>query len=703
MSRPGRMAAAVGVGAVLMGSLMVRARTGSPIEALRAARDWFLMTGTYGPPAAATPKPDPPPLKRRAARRDAGTPTRLAQRTDVPAQQEPAPESARPADPVASAAAAASPGASAPAPEPPVVAAPVAPRRAVFYLPGQRSEWVVADLALDGPRVIRSAGRISLGGDVSNPNGLRDSNYERSIARRSRTAVHERQVPSAPYLALIGRVCSARNCSKPFFVGTKALVCPSDSVPGPVALQLWTNNYVVVDGAPTTRRFLDVVGGFSVYAEAAPPDACAGRSASRAATHELTPMVAEEVLRGPGLRVSSNQTWWKPFFVPLGQPLLIRASGKVHPRASAAATGPEGIGVPDVPRWLYPGTSDVVVDSGRKLYDRAFPYQALIGRLCGTDECGPAFLVGGERAVCARAPYDDHLELWINHIVGADGRPKGATALATDTFELLEGRRGEYRLEFSRAPAGACGVSFTTPDQDLRNLPQHAHGGSRPVSLGRTSLGPTGPRRSGGAVDAPREHETLGPELVVDVVASNPAGATAGVDHHAVTLIDPDVCHERPPGVFREEHEISPLQPSPADGLAGARLIDRPTREVDADSPEDVLHEAGAVERIGPFGAPDVRASDEVRRELDRFRDRFRGEREAGAEQSEQCCQRESCRHGESPSGQVLWRVATPWKAKRTPESKREKMRRAPRTAGCAVTRGRRGAHADGQCSAAAT
>ena len=459
MSRPGRMAAAVGVGAALMGSLMAGTGTGSPIEALRAARDWFLMTGTYGPPAAANPKPEPPPLKRRAARREAGTPTRLAQRTDVPSQPEPAPESVRPPDPVASAAAAEtiSPIASGPAPGLAVVPAPAAPRRALFYLAGHQPEWIAADLALDGPRVIRAAGRISVGGDVSNPNGLRDSNYERSVVRRSRTAVHERQVPSAPYLALIGRVCSVRNCSKPFFVGTKALVCPSDTGPGPVALQLWTNNYVVVDGAPTTRRFLDVVGGFSVYAEAAPPDACAARSASQAATHELTPMAAEEVLRGPALRVSSNQTWWKPFFVPLRQPLLIRASGKVHPRASAAATGPEGISVPDVPRWLYPGTSDVVVDNGRKLYDRAFPYQSLIGRLCGTDECGPPFLVGAERAVCARAPYDDHLELWINHIVAADGRPKAAKPLTTDTFELLEGRRGEYRLELSRAPAGACG------------------------------------------------------------------------------------------------------------------------------------------------------------------------------------------------------------------------------------------------------
>jgi hypothetical protein len=80
------------------------------------------------------------------------------------------------------------------------------------------------------------------------------------------------------------------------------------------------------------------------------------------------------------------------------------------------------------------------------------PYQALIGRLCGATECGAAFLVGDEQIVCAKSPYDDHLELWINHIVGPPA----------DAFELLQRHGGEYRFELSGAPVGACAPTVTT-------------------------------------------------------------------------------------------------------------------------------------------------------------------------------------------------------------------------------------------------
>ena len=114
---------------------------------------------------------------------------------------------------------------------------------------------------------------------------------------------------------------------------------------------------------PTLSRSAHVFGGFSIYAEAAPDEACGDRSGILPIGHDVTPMASGEVLRGPGLRVSGNQIWWKPFFVPLSQPLRIRASGEVQPRRGATATGPNGIAVPDAPRWLYPGTPDVVVDN----------------------------------------------------------------------------------------------------------------------------------------------------------------------------------------------------------------------------------------------------------------------------------------------------------------------------------------------------
>jgi hypothetical protein len=328
---------------------------------------------------------------------------------------------------------------------------PVPLRRTISYLPGRRSEWTAYDLEVDTPRIIRAAGQISIGKDVSGPNGFRDSKHQQGMRRQSRPSLNKRALPSAPYLALIGRVCSDRTCSESFFVGTSAVVCPSDTVGGRVQLQLRTNHYVLVDGMPTLRRSAPVFGGFSIYAEAAPDDACGDRSGIRPVSHDVTPMASGEVLRGPELRVSSNQIWWKPFFVPLTQPLLIRASGQVQPRRGATATGPNGIAVPDVPQWFYPGTPAVVVNQTHTLYERALPYQALIGRLCGVTECGPAFLVGDEQIVCAKSPHDDHLELWINHIVGPPA----------DAFELLQRHGGEYRFELSGAPAGACAPTVT--------------------------------------------------------------------------------------------------------------------------------------------------------------------------------------------------------------------------------------------------
>jgi hypothetical protein len=53
---------------------------------------------------------------------------------------------------------------------------------------------------------------------------------------------------------------------------------------------------------------------------------------------------------------------------------------------------------------------------------------------------------GDERIVCAKSPHDDHLELWMNHIVGPPA----------DTSEVLQRHNGEYQFELSGAPAGAC-------------------------------------------------------------------------------------------------------------------------------------------------------------------------------------------------------------------------------------------------------
>jgi hypothetical protein len=260
-------------------------------------------------------------------------------------------------------------------------------------------------------------------------------------------------VPSAPYLALVGRVCDGAVCSEPFVVGSTRLLCPPD-MPASARLQLWTNNYTQVEGARTLNRFSAATGGFAVYADPAPASAC-GPSGTTLAATDAAALTAGQVVRKPEFVVSSSQTGWKPFFLPLTMPLRVRASGEMWPRGGARATGPAGIVVPDQPRWVYPGTSDLVVDGQSRLYDARFNYQALIGRICGSSGCGQPFLVGDERVVCASDGYADRLELWINHIMRPEGLLSTQLAVSMEAFEM-QGRRGDYRFEIARAQPGAC-------------------------------------------------------------------------------------------------------------------------------------------------------------------------------------------------------------------------------------------------------
>jgi hypothetical protein len=431
-------AATVVVSYLVVVSLLVREGGQSPIETLGMVLDRFLR-GNYSSSADTKLKADNSANNPKSAPGAGTRRARPGRSREVLRQPASLPKSNRGADTTVRNAGAGSIA----------VAAPL--RRTISYLPGQRSEWTAYNLDVDTPRIIRAAGQISIGKDVSDPKGLRDSKFERGARRKPEPGGNLRALPSAPYLALIGRICSDRTCSKPFFVGTRAVVCPSDTVGGRIELQLRTNHDVPVDGMPALSPSAHVFGGFSIYAEAAPDDACGDRSGILPIGHDVTPMASGEVLRGPELRVSGNQIWWKPFFVPLSQPLLIRASGEVQPRRGATATGPNGIAVPDAPRWLYPGTPEVIVDNTNKLYQRTLPYHALIGRLCGVTKCGPAFLVGDQRVVCAKSPHDDHLELWMNHIVGPPA----------DTFEVRRRHNGEYQFELSGAPAGACGPTGT--------------------------------------------------------------------------------------------------------------------------------------------------------------------------------------------------------------------------------------------------
>ncbi len=393
-----------------------------------------------------------------------------------PAQKrEPAPKDKRPAAGSSSSSSPRSPAdamASVPAPAPaPVVVVPrpqppvsnVAPvfavqqRRSDTFVPGNLRGWIGYGVTFDQPLLVRAGGELRAGDQISGPNGLaaaggdvRTGNGNGNGNGRAVPDTRIRVVPGAPYLALIGRVCSTEECSAPFLIGAHAVLCPS-SLGLTGDLQLWTNNYVQIDGYQTLTSYTAAAGGYRFQAEPAPTSACDGGTRANApAKDPSTSLPDDEPLKDPAFSVSSRQNSWKPFFLSMDRAFVIRASGQMQPLERVRATGPNGIEVPKNTRWTYPGTKTVVVDADHVLLDASLPYQALIGRLCGPRECGEPFLVGTERTICPSARFNERIELWINHIV-----PKSTGRNLPFANLSFQSRRGEYRFEISSAPA--CG------------------------------------------------------------------------------------------------------------------------------------------------------------------------------------------------------------------------------------------------------
>ena len=321
----------------------------------------------------------------------------------------------------------------------------VSQRRLDTFVAGNRQEWSGFDIFVDRPLMIRAGGAVRAGHLLSGPGGLPPT----STTGMSEPGV--RALPGAPHLSLIARVCSVDVCSPPFLVGARTLLCPSKlGLAGD--LQFWINNYVQVDGYQTLRSFTDVAGGYRFEVEPAEEEACDAEPSAAPPKSHADVLDRGEVLKSSTFSVSSRQNAWKPFFLPLDRPLHIRASGEMSPYERTKGTGPEGIDVPAVPSWTYPGTKSVVIDSEHPLIVRSLPYQALIGRLCSAAGCGEPFLVGRERIVCPDSRYTERLELWINHIIARSGDLQ--VPFADLTFQ---GRRGEYQFDVSNAPPGACG------------------------------------------------------------------------------------------------------------------------------------------------------------------------------------------------------------------------------------------------------
>jgi hypothetical protein len=306
-------------------------------------------------------------------------------------------------------------------------------------LPGSLPTWTDFEIQIDTPMAILAGGIIATEIDFSGPDGLMNSNYERSVISRSSPAEHRRVLDSAPYLSLVGRVCTDTRCTDPFVVGSNTVICPADLDIGGT-LQLWTNNYVRVNGSQTRGTYSTTSGGFSIYIESVAPTGCGERSAAPGV--DAAVLASGRELTRAEFRVTSSQTFWKPFFLPLDQSLVIRGAGLIDPNTRTRSVGPDGTDVP-------------LGAEGMVLLYPALPYAGLVGRLCGTDTCGEAFLIGRERVLCASSSDTRHLELWINHLAPIPGLLDRAMPMTFEMFEL-QTRNGEFSFTVAAAPDGAC-------------------------------------------------------------------------------------------------------------------------------------------------------------------------------------------------------------------------------------------------------
>lgn len=356
---------------------------------------------------------------------------------------------------------AAEPPSAAPVPPTPAIAPPAAavspppaPDSSAHFLPGSLSTWATFDIDARQPIVVRAAGVVSSAALAANPDGV-GPRVTTATPPAPDPAVDQLVLPDAPFLSLIGRVCSDDRCTSPFLLGANATVCPSD-LPVTGRLQVMTNNYIRIGGRQTLSNYSRTTGGYSLYVEAAATGACTDSGAT-ALRRDAAAMAEGRVLRNPDYNLSSGQTFWKPFFVPMGGPFILRAAGLIEGSGRAPSTGPDGAEITEEARWWNPAPGGTAASARTgQLYLEGLPYQALLGRLCGTEACGEPFLVGRERLVCPTDSYTDRVELWINHVIVSPRMLDRQTPLTFEMFEL-QTRRGGYTFEVAPASAGACG------------------------------------------------------------------------------------------------------------------------------------------------------------------------------------------------------------------------------------------------------
>ena len=208
-------------------------------------------------------------------------------------------------------------------------------------MPGNLHGWIGYEIAFDKPMLLRAGGELRAGRDAAGPSGLTGSDYEKGLAVRRadfQFRGNSRVMNMAPYLALIGRICSREICSAPFLLDRARCSVLAHQREGRAA--------ALDEQLRPARRIPDAAAVLARLRRLPVPDRRRARGRLRtwanvgggAATprSDVAALDAGQVLKESGFIVSSRQTSWKPFFLPLDRALVIRASGYMQPREAVS-------------------------------------------------------------------------------------------------------------------------------------------------------------------------------------------------------------------------------------------------------------------------------------------------------------------------------------------------------------------------------
>jgi hypothetical protein len=250
--------------------------------------------------------------------------------------------------------------------------------------------WQSFGVRLESPLVVKAYGYVISqdGGEVqSTPDGV----YEDGLPAGLRRVVP--LLPTAPYLAFVGRVCNEASCGNPFFIGRETVLCPQQLGSG--VLEFNVNEF----GAASFWG--DNSGGYRFELSSARLDACPAQMRYAFFT---------------GKTVTVKGSAWQRTGLSLDRPLKLDSTGKVYAGSTQRYATPDGL---DIKVFSSaPEFSGEQAGRPRLPYDS--PFLSLIGRLCeqetvaGDDKCGEPFFVGSESTLCPATIGKGKLQLAIH-------------------------------------------------------------------------------------------------------------------------------------------------------------------------------------------------------------------------------------------------------------------------------------------------